>query len=80
MNANNNKNENLPPKFELELFEDDDTDDFLMQYLRENPIENTTKRPINTTTTMASNTNTMPIMPKMLFPHSNVTINYNFLK
>ena len=81
-NTNNNNNENLPPEFELKLFEDDETDDFLMEYLRSNPIDPTTTAPINTstTTTMASKTNSIPIMPKMLFQNSNVTINYNFHK
>ena len=89
-NANNNNNNNvtpqdLPPNFELFPF--DETDDFLLEYLKKNPSE-ITETPATTiankqqvmTTTVNTMTTAMPIIPKMYFPNSNVTINYNFSK
>ena len=78
-NNNNNSNTNLPPSFDLHLFQDDDTDEFLMEYLRKNPVE-TSAINANNNTALTNNTNNMPIVPKMLFQNSNVTINYNFSK
>ena len=81
---NNNTNNELPANFQLMPFDlDGESDDFLLDYMNSNPqmleIENpkTTKIVSNTSTTN-SNTTTMPIIPKMYFSNSSVTINYNF--
>ena len=73
----------LPPTFELMPFEDDEDDDFLLQYLHENPSENAlvpVTKAVNITTSNNTMATSMPIVPKMFFPNSNVTINYNFSK
>ena len=73
----------FPPSFDLLPFEDEENDDYLLQYLKENPGEEYNKPPevpkqvVNTTNTMST---TMPIVPKMLFQNSNVTMNNNFGK
>ena len=79
----NNNNANLPNNFDLMPFEDEENDDFLLQYLRDNPQENFNEKPVqsnqvvNTTNNMSTS---MPIVPKMFFQNSNITINYNFSK
>ena len=81
-NSNNNKEEKIPQNFELVPFDTDD-DDILEQYLKDNLIINdvsTTMSVSKTNTTTMSTSNMMPVVPKMYFPHSNVTINYNFSK
>ena len=76
-------NVDLPPNFDLVPFDTDD-DDLLNQYLDTNDmllnLTNTTNNQNTTMTRNINNTNTMPIVPKMYFPNSNVTINYNFSK
>ena len=71
----------LPLTFELQPFEDDD--ELLLQLIRENPSGNAlvpTTSNVNITATNNTMTTSMPVIPKMYFPHSNVTINYNFSK
>ena len=89
MNTNNNNNSdvNLPTNFDLMPFEDDENDDFLLQYLRDNPEKEQMETPkenskqvMNTSRTTNTLSTSMPIAPKMLFQNSNVTINYNFNK
>ena len=77
----NNNNEGLPEDFKLQPFETDD-DDFLLDYLCKNPLQDETEKNVmKNTTTMNNNvTTSMPIVPKMYFPQSNVTINYHFHK
>ena len=81
----NNNNENLPPNFDLVPF-DDDGDADLLAYINANPIDTvpTTTSPalpqLNNTTMMNSMSTSMPVIPRMYFPNSNVTINYNFSK
>ena len=81
--CDNQDEEKLPQNFDLVPFEDDDMDDFLLQYIAQNPSENAVV-PATTSVTIATTRNTlatfMPIVPKMYFPNSNVTINYNFSK
>ena len=78
-NNNNNNNSDLPENFELIPFEnDEETDNFLLDYIRSNPEEQIVKTTTNTTNTVT--TNSIPVVPRMYFPHSNVTINYNFTK
>ena len=85
LNKNNNSNQEMPPNFELAPFEDDD-DDFLLEYLRSNPDNKpeqaTVQAPPRMTTTNTMNTmsTSIPVIPRMYFPNSNVTINYNFSK
>ena len=86
LNTNNNNNKgNLPANFQLIPFESDEEDDFLLDYLKKHPEDKLLDIPVtkennqvttNNTTMMSS----MPLIPKMYFPNSNVTINYNFLK
>ena len=87
MNANNNNanTDPLPANFDLVPFEFDEDDQAIMEYLRKFPEDEAASLPIdepkkqvttNNTTMMSS----MPVVPKMYFPHSNVTINYNFSK
>ena len=79
---NSTEDQDLPPNFQLFPFENEETDDFLLEYLKKNPDENTNQE-VTTTKTVTTNLNnmtTMPIIPKMYFPNSNVTINYNFGK
>ena len=74
------------PNFQLANF-DPEEDKFLMDYLNkfpnllDNPTENAPQvvPQGNQTmqTTMNSTSNTMPVMPKMFFANSNVTINYH---
>ena len=78
---NNNSNDSLPVNFQLVPFDTDD-DDVLMKYLEQNEDE-LNKIPRQNTQTTMSNTvmsTSMPVIPRMYFPHSNVTINYNFAK
>ena len=81
-NINNSNNQDLPPNFQLSPFEDEENDDFLLEYLQQNPIEEQQPNTVGSesSTMMASTTNSMPIVPRMYFPNSNVTINYNFHK
>ena len=83
------KTDTLPPNFQLVPFDtESDDDDILMRYLDnqnfDNMLPQLTKTTSNTNSQMTKTsntlTNTMPIMPKMYFPNSNVTINYNFSK
>ena len=78
---NNNSNENLPPNFQLVPFDTDD-DNLLLKYLQEHPIaEEKQPVPVNRSSTSTNiMTTSMPVIPKMYFQNSNVTINYNFSK
>ena len=81
------KQPDLPPNFQLVPFDDgdDETDQFLLDYIAKNPENDQQMIPqkqhnITTTTNMNTMSTSMPIIPKMYFPNSNVTINYNFAK
>ena len=85
MNVNqNNNNTELPANFQLMPFEfEQDSDDFLLNYINSAPQMQKLESPPNTTilaktTTTNTMSRSMPIIPKMYFPNSNVTINYNF--
>ena len=87
VNTNNSNPQDLPANFQLVPFDDGEDDDFLLEYLRRNPddsVDNgpkvTETRTTATTNTMNSMSTSMPIIPRMYFPNSNVTINYNFGK
>ena len=84
LNTNNsNRNPDLPPTFELMPF-DDENDDFLLEYLQKEEAQNSTRingnpaQMMTTTNNMNTMSTTMPIIPRMYFPNSYVTINYNF--
>ena len=83
-NTNNNNNKfadiNLPANFQLVQFETDD-DDLLLKYINDNLIDEPQPRQVqNTSTSNTVMANSMPVIPKMYFPNSNVTFNYNFSK
>ena len=87
VNNNNSNNEPLPANFQLVPFKDDENDEAIMDYLWSCPPENnlvpnlpTTQENKLVTTNNTTMMSSMPVVPKMYFPHSNVTINYNFSK
>ena len=91
MTNTTNDKDPLPANFDLVPFDTDD-DDMLLKYLdseefdlnaESNQATDNVQIPQQSTqvTKMTNSlSNSMPIMPKMFFPHSNVTINYNFSK
>ena len=85
LNENNSNNNTIPEDFKLQEFETED-DDYLLDYIRSNPIDvlidvPQTNSVTNNMTTMNNTlSSSMPVIPKMYFPQSNVTINYHFHK
>ena len=84
VNQNNNNPQDFPANFQLIPFEfEQESDDFLLNYINSEPQIQQLEMPqntkiVNTTTTTNTVSRSMPVIPKMYFPHSNVTINYNF--
>ena len=87
-----NTNQSNNPTFDLsniDLLEfDEKSDQMLVEFLNQNekllqvdqpqPLQNQTQNNQNVQNTMVSKPTNFPIVPRMYFPHSNVTINYNF--